>query len=288
MFENSPQIFKDIEKGLTSRVEHHVKNASALTQTSEMVLLGAFFNPYELNPLEAAVCCRQHSLVKILAKHIFPGLNDSLSVHIAAGLGDLEMLDILLEDRRVDPSALSNEALIWAIQAKQNQAAIRLLQDDRVKPEAWYNRALQIAASEGNTFMVGVLLSYDSVDPSSAKGLSMKWALEEGHNHIVVALHRNLKAKGQDPLAHLTAEEIQSVLAIMQSRDHQEAVIADIAPCFANGEASQVRIPPEVSTLIFSAAFNQESVNSFTDRREVEDLTLAFSQLNTDETKSKL
>jgi ankyrin repeat protein len=94
-----------------------------------------------------------------------------LDLHCAfleASKGDVEIMKLILDDKRYDPSCFDNESIISASAHGFYDAIKLLLLDKRVDPAAQSNQAI-ISASQiyGNTECVKLLLSNNKVDPSA-------------------------------------------------------------------------------------------------------------------------
>jgi hypothetical protein len=110
-----------------------------------------------------------------------------------AANGHLDVVERLLQDVRVDPSAKNNEAVRMASQFG------RLLQDERVDPSANNNYAIGFGAQNGHLDVVERLLQDVRVDPSADDNDAVAWAA--GNGHLAVA-ERLLQDKRVDPSAN--------------------------------------------------------------------------------------
>jgi ankyrin repeat protein len=86
--------------------------------------------------------------------------------------GYAEIVQLLLEDGRMDPSTYNNSAIISAVQKGQIEIVRLLLQDPRVDPSARTNFAFRWVCenghTEGHTEIVRILLADPRVDPIAA------------------------------------------------------------------------------------------------------------------------
>ncbi|PRP82929.1 putative ankyrin [Planoprotostelium fungivorum] len=131
-------------------------------------------------------------------KRIDPTAYDQWPINIAASKGHTEVVRLLLSDSRVNPSCEEHIALLSAVRGGHPEIVRLLLQDERVNPSVNNNRALQLAAETGNREIVQILLSDPRVDPTALDNLAILRAVELGHNQIVdllmsdkrVLLHR--------------------------------------------------------------------------------------------------
>jgi hypothetical protein len=87
---------------------------------------------------------------------------------MAAANGHLAVVERLLQDKRVDPSADDNYAVRLAAQRGHLAVVERLLQDERVDPSADDNYAVRWAAQNGHLAVVDRLLEDDRVDVAVA------------------------------------------------------------------------------------------------------------------------
>jgi hypothetical protein len=112
--------------------------------------------------------------------------------------GHLVVVDRLLRDERVDPSADDNCAIGWASSNGHIAVVERLLQDRRIDPSATDNYAVGWAASNGHLAVVERLLQDERVDPSGDDNFAVRCAAENGHLAVV---DRLLQDERVDPSA---------------------------------------------------------------------------------------
>src|SRR3990170_2153039 len=77
---------------------------------------------------------------------------------LACKNNNIEVVKLLLQDLRVDPSDQSNDAIIWASQSGHVEIVKLLLQDPRVDPSGKDNKAIGFAISLGHIEVVKLLL----------------------------------------------------------------------------------------------------------------------------------
>jgi hypothetical protein len=94
--------------------------------------------------------------------------DNNYAVRLAAENGQLAIVDRLLQDKRVDPSADNNYAVRLAAENGHLAVVDRLLQDKRVDPSANANWAVRFAAEFGHLAVVDRLLKDDRVDVAVA------------------------------------------------------------------------------------------------------------------------
>ena len=102
--------------------------------------------------------------------------------------GNLALVDRLLLDPRVDPSAEDNRALRGASLHGHLSVVDRLLQDPRVDPSAEDNHAIQLASKNGYIEIVKRLWRDPRVDPSAQNNHALQLASMYGHLEIVKLL----------------------------------------------------------------------------------------------------
>ena len=83
--------------------------------------------------------------------------------------GKLEVVQELLKDKSVDPSAVNNEAIQFASMNGRLEVVRELLKDERVDPSAENNEAIREASANGHLEIVRELLKDNRVDPSVKK-----------------------------------------------------------------------------------------------------------------------
>jgi ankyrin repeat protein len=118
-------------------------------------------------------------------KRVDPSASNNYAVRRAAERGHLAVVERLLQDKRVDPSASNNFAVKVAAQNGHLAVVERLLQDKRVDPSADNNYAVRLAAKYGHLPVVERLLQDARVDPSARHNDAVRWAAERGHFALV-------------------------------------------------------------------------------------------------------
>jgi hypothetical protein len=98
---------------------------------------------------------------------------------MAAENGHLAVVERLLQDKRVDPSADDNYAVRWAAVNGHLAVVERLLQDKRVDPSADDNYAVRWAAANGHLAVVERLLQDKRVDPSADDNYAVRLGCSE-------------------------------------------------------------------------------------------------------------
>jgi hypothetical protein len=135
--------------------------------------------------LESA-CAKGHlEIVKLLLKdpRVDAWVPDNKHIRIAAYHCRHEVVSLLLtESSKVDPSSRESSALIWAVRnptksSTSAQTVKLLLQDRRVDPSANGNKAIQYAAMYNDEHVVKELLNLSRVDPSVNNNKPMREAI---------------------------------------------------------------------------------------------------------------
>ena len=102
----------------------------------------------------------------------------------AAYYGNLEVVKLLLADKRVNPAAA-----IKVASRKGNVEIVKLLlEDGRADTSVCYNYAIGIASQEGHVEVVKLLLEDGRVDPSACDNCAIREALAYGRADVVKLL----------------------------------------------------------------------------------------------------
>lgn len=141
------------------------------------------FNSQQI--FEFAVVMNDLDLVERLQDSVEPDFDCNLAVRLAAREGNLSILNLLLKDSRVDPSAINNYAIQHASMNGHLSIVESLLQDSRVDPGDDNNLALNIASQKGHEEIVELLLKSSKVNPMDLNNAALSYALK--NNHISVA-----------------------------------------------------------------------------------------------------
>ena len=102
----------------------------------------------------------QQQIVEMLLEHpkVDPSANDNEAIQAAAGLRWYIFVEMLLEDPRVDPSANNNQAIQSAVNQDHECIVEMLLEDPRVDPSVNDNQLIRRAARQGNVQIVNTFL----------------------------------------------------------------------------------------------------------------------------------
>ena len=122
----------------------------------------------------------------------------------AYGCSYIEVLKLLLQDSRVDPSAENNYAIIRASYHGYTEVVKLLLQDSKVDPSADNNYAFRVASYYSFIDIVKLLLQDSRVDPSAKDNYAFRVASHSGNSQLVKLLLKDPRVKNT-----LTEEEIE-------------------------------------------------------------------------------
>ena len=231
--------------------------------------------------------------IRYFSKHkiIFdPTINDNICI---ANPTDPDVLTILLQDPRVDPSINNNSAFKWACQNWIVAVVERLLQDPRVDPSVNDNWALKEACTTGDHHIVELLLQDSRVDPSANDNLAIQNACCLKEVHIAELLL-------QDPRVDPSANDNWAfTLAITNGHlEMVEILLRDprVDPNWAFKEACKTgehriverilqdpRIDPSANdnwTILLAAAYSQPYDRSANDNWVMHHMAAEFGHLH--------
>ena len=126
------------------------------------------------------------------AKYIYE-LN--YAIKNASESGQTETVKLLLEDKRVNPSADNNEAIRLASRNGHTEVVRLLLNDPRVDPSDQNNKAIINASRNGHTEVVKLLLSDKRVDPSADMNHAIYSASKNKHIEVLKLLRKDPRFK---------------------------------------------------------------------------------------------
>jgi ankyrin repeat protein len=113
--------------------------------------------------------------------------------------GRAQIVELLLCDPRVDPSAHDNQAVTVASSRGHAQVVKLLLDDSRVDPSSDAIFAIKHSSRNGHEEVVRLLLDDPRVNPASSNNFAIQWASHEGHDNVVKLLLADHRV---DPSAH--------------------------------------------------------------------------------------
>jgi hypothetical protein len=139
------------------------------------------------NLFEEAVGLNNVELLELLLQDVRadPSVKNNYAIRLASCKGHLTVVDRLLQDPRVDPSANNNEAIRRASENGHLAVVNRLLQDSRVDPSVDDNYAICFSSEKGHLDVVDRLLQDERVDPSANDSISIYMASVDGYLAVV-------------------------------------------------------------------------------------------------------
>lgn len=110
------------------------------------------------------------------------------ALSVAAQHGRVEMVRVLLNDSRVNPSARRSEALRLAAYHNQATTLRVFLDDGRADPSACHDEAIRWVSSNGHVECVRLLMFDWRVDPSAQDDEALRLAAKNGYEGVVALL----------------------------------------------------------------------------------------------------
>jgi ankyrin repeat protein len=98
-------------------------------------------------------------------------------------------------DNGVDPSVGNNCAIQWASYYGYLEVVKIILNDKRVDPTTNYNYAIQWASYNGHIEVVKILLNDHRVDPTAYNNWAIWWASGRGHLEVVKTLLKDKRVR---------------------------------------------------------------------------------------------
>ena len=115
-------------------------------------------------------------------------VDNQCAIRTASENGHIEVVKLLLNDNRVDPSVDNQYAIQWASNNGHIEVVKLLLNDPQVDPSADNQYAIRWASSKGHVEVVKLLLNDQRVDPSANNQYAIQWASEKGYIEVVKLL----------------------------------------------------------------------------------------------------
>jgi ankyrin repeat protein len=144
----------------------------------------------------SAAICGYTDIIKLLLNdsRVDPSMDSNSPIQLAVISGRFEACKLLLNDSRVNPSE-SNQTFLEAVSLGHTDIVKLLLNDSRIDPSIDENDALQFAAQKGHTDIVKLLLKDKRVDPTGALNHSIKYAFSYNNLDIVDILWDDNRVK---------------------------------------------------------------------------------------------
>ena len=134
----------------------------------------------------------------LLQQGVDPSINNNTAIQIAAEKGYIEIIKLLLKDKRINPSDQRNDILQTIVKYGYTEIVKLLLKDPRVDPSDQKNRAIQTAAEKGYVEIVKLLLKDPRVDPSDFGNFAIRKAAKNGHIEVVKLLLQDSRVNPKD------------------------------------------------------------------------------------------
>ena len=103
----------------------------------------------------------------------------------AARDGKIDIIKVLLKDKRVDPAARNNHAIAWAAENGHYDVVKFLMADKRVNPSDDNNYAIRKATQNGHYDIFKLLMEDERVNPAGENNYILRWAINNEHYPIV-------------------------------------------------------------------------------------------------------
>ncbi|PRP77640.1 ankyrin repeat domain-containing protein 44 [Planoprotostelium fungivorum] len=133
--------------------------------------------------LELATTNGHADAVNVIIQHgADPSADDNFCIKYAAAYGHIDVVRILLEDPRVDPSAENGLPLERAMVSQDTRLVmlfLKYIQPDWSEQQA--NRIMWCAAASGHTDMIRYLLDNTKVNPAASDNQALKFCVANGH-----------------------------------------------------------------------------------------------------------
>jgi ankyrin repeat protein len=117
-----------------------------------------------------------------------PSSHMNYAIRTASEKGYIEIVKLLINDKRIDPSDNRNDAIKYSSEHGYTEIVELLLQDKRVDPSANNNSAIRYASDSGHLEVVKLLLTDERVDPSAEDNSAIKGASYNKHLEVVKLL----------------------------------------------------------------------------------------------------
>jgi len=146
-----------------------------------------------------------------------PSLNDNEAIKVAAELGHMNIVEILIKDPRVNPAGQTNYAIRWAAKNGHTNTVVVLMNDTRVNPADMHNWAITLAAYSGHTNTVATLMKDTRVNPADQNNDAIRWAAHYGHTNTVKVLLNDNRVDPKIAIIHANETVAKQII---QSKKH--------------------------------------------------------------------
>jgi len=117
-----------------------------------------------------------------------PSVDRNDPFFIACQYGQIEIVKLLLQDKRVNPASHDNSAIAEACREGNIEVINLLLKDSRVDPSGNSNYGIKRASRNGHVEVVKLLLKDSRVDPTAEDNFAIRTAFDNKHWKIVELL----------------------------------------------------------------------------------------------------
>jgi ankyrin repeat protein len=128
------------------------------------------------------------NLIEVLLLDGRPNPGNYGLISYAVEKGNILVIQLLLNDNRVDPSVFNNYAIRFACETGSVEITRLLLNHPKVDPSVNNNDCLKKAVKKQYVEVVRLLLKHPKVDPNSGNGAPLAFACQKGDRAMVEAL----------------------------------------------------------------------------------------------------
>ena len=124
--------------------------------------------------------------------HRSPNFGSDWAICAAAHVGRIDVVQMLIGDRRVDPAA-GNRAIILASTNGHVDVVKLLIKHVRVDPSTDDNAPIRRASEKGHAEVVQLLIADKRTNPSANRDYAIRFACENGHDSVVAILLKDTR-----------------------------------------------------------------------------------------------
>lgn len=140
------------------------------------ILFEKGFDTFPDYPLNLACQSNNVELIELLLKRFDPNehnVDHIPAICVASSRGHVEVVTLLLKDKRVDPTIKNNMAIRWSAEKGHTKIVKLLLNDPRIDPSDRNNYALEMATLNGHLGVVKLLLKDKRISTRGALELAL-------------------------------------------------------------------------------------------------------------------
>lgn len=154
------------------------------------------FNTLDPSVLFTTACvCGIPTLAEKLLPQVDPSKEENYAITKAASDGHLDLVKVLLSDKRVNPAAKNNRALRRACKNHHKEVVIELLKDPRVDPSASNNKAIKRACKKNDLDILAGILDHPNTNEDAINAALDSAGFWTKHGIKKVINNSNLKRK---------------------------------------------------------------------------------------------